>query len=162
MAKDELNNDDKSGIISNSNLLRNPKCISKLKSFSEGCFLPIIDDKISSKKIKKIVLCSGKIFYELLERREKDKIENIAFIRIEQLFPLDKKQIINLVKKYKSNQIFWVQEEPENMGAWRYILSHLKNLNIKLISRKSSPAPASGSSKSFADQQKIIIDSVFK
>ena len=143
-------------------LLRHPKCISKLKSFSDGCFLPIIDDKISSKKIEKIVLCSGKIFYELLERREKDKIENIAFIRIEQLFPLDKKQIINLVKKYESNQIFWVQEEPENMGAWTFILSELRSLKIEVISRPASAATASGSSRRSAAQQMEILDKVFK
>ena len=86
----------------------------------------------------------------------------MRLVRIEQLFPLDIKYINEIVEKYQPKEIIWVQEEPENMGAWRYILSHLKNLNIKLISRKSSPAPASGSSKSFADQQKIIIDSVFK
>ena len=86
----------------------------------------------------------------------------MRLIRIEQLFPLDVKQINEIIEKYQAKEIIWVQEEPENMGAWRYILSYLKNLNIKLVSRKPSPAPASGSSKSFADQQKIIIDSIFK
>ena len=86
----------------------------------------------------------------------------MRLVRIEQLFPLDVKQINEIVEKCQPKEIIWVQEEPENMGAWRYILSNLKNLNIKLVSRKPSPAPASGSSKSFADQQKIIIDSIFK
>ena len=87
---------------------------------------------------------------------------NIELVRIEQLYPFPESELVSYTKEIKCKDFVWVQEEPENMGAWRYILSNLKNLNIKLVSRKPSPAPASGSSKSFADQQKIIIDSIFK
>ena len=114
------------------------------------------------KTTEKLVFCSGKIYYELYKERSKYNDANLRLVRIEQLFPLDVNQINEIVEKYQPKEIIWVQEEPENMGAWRYILSNLKNLNIKLVSRKPSPAPASGSSKSFADQQKIIIDSIFK
>ncbi len=143
-------------------LLRDPLCVSSFEDFSKSSFHEIIDDEIVLKNTEKLVFCSGKIYYELYKERNKYNDSNLRLVRIEQLFPLDIKYINEIVEKYQPKEIIWVQEEPENMGAWRYILSHLKNLNIKLISRKSSPAPASGSSKSFADQQKIIIDSVFK
>jgi len=143
-------------------LLRDPACISSFEDFSDLSFQEIIDDDIILKNTEKLVFCSGKIYYELLRERSKYNEANLRLIRIEQLFPLNIRYINEIVEKYQPKEIIWVQEEPENMGAWRYILSNLKNLNIKLISRKSSPAPASGSSKSFADQQKIIIEKVFK
>ena len=143
-------------------LLRDPLCVSSFDDFSKSIFHEIIDDEIVLKNTEKLVFCSGKIYYELYKERSKYNNANLRLIRIEQLFPLDVKQINEIIEKYQPKEIIWVQEEPENMGAWRYILSHLKNLNIKLVSRKPSPAPASGSSKSFADQQKIIIDSIFK
>ena len=143
-------------------LLRDPLCVSSFDDFSKSGFHEIIDDEIVLKNTEKLVFCSGKIYYELYKERSKYNNANLRLIRIEQLFPLDVKQINEIIEKYQAKEIIWVQEEPENMGAWRYILSHLKNLNIKLVSRKPSPAPASGSSKSFADQQKIIIDSIFK
>jgi 2-oxoglutarate dehydrogenase E1 component len=143
-------------------LLRHPKCVSEIKNFSDGRFQSIIDDTIALETVEKIVFCSGKIFYELLERREKEKIKNIVLIRVEQLFPLDNKGINDIIKKYNANQLFWVQEEPENMGAWGFILSEFRTLDIKLISRPPSAATASGSSKRSAAQQKEIIDKVFK
>ena len=143
-------------------LLRDPLCVSSFDDFSKSSFHEIIDDEIILKNTEKLVFCSGKIYYELYKERSKYNDANLRLVRIEQLFPLDVKQINEIVEKYQPKEIIWVQEEPENMGAWRYILSNLKNLNIKLVSRKPSPAPASGSSKSFADQQKIIIDSIFK
>ena len=143
-------------------LLRDPLCVSSFDDFSKSSFHEIIDDETILKNTEKLVFCSGKIYYELYKERSKYNDANLRLVRIEQLFPLDVKQINEIVEKYQPKEIIWVQEEPENMGAWRYILSNLKNLNIKLVSRKPSPAPASGSSKSFADQQKIIIDSIFK
>ncbi|MAR20923.1 MAG: 2-oxoglutarate dehydrogenase E1 component [Flavobacteriales bacterium] len=143
-------------------LLRDPLCVSSFEDFSKSSFHEIIDDEIVLKNTEKLVFCSGKIYYELYKERSKYNDANLRLVRIEQLFPLDVNQINEIVEKYQPKEIIWVQEEPENMGAWRYILSNLKNLNIKLVSRKPSPAPASGSSKSFADQQKIIIDSIFK
>ena len=143
-------------------LLRDPLCVSSFDDFSKSSFHEIIDDEIILKNTEKLVFCSGKIYYELYKERSKYNNANLRLVRIEQLFPLDVKQINEIVEKCQPKEIIWVQEEPENMGAWRYILSNLKNLDIKLVSRKPSPAPASGSSKSFADQQKIIIDSIFK
>ena len=143
-------------------LLRHPRCVSDIKDFSNGKFQHIIDDFISPSKTDKIVFCTGKIFYELLERRENDKRNDIALIRIEQLFPLDEQGLRDIIKKYNTQKIFWVQEEPKNMGAWTFILSELRDLNIQVISRTASAATASGSSKRSFAQQKEIIDKVFK
>ncbi|CAI8328910.1 MAG: Multifunctional 2-oxoglutarate metabolism enzyme [Cryomorphaceae bacterium] len=143
-------------------LLRHPKCVSSILDLVEGNFEAIIDDSIGSKFVDKLVLCSGKIFYELLERREKEKSENIALVRIEQLFPLDKQKIKELIGKYKAKEVVWVQEEPQNMGAWTFILSELKAFNIDVISRESSAATATGSSKTSTAEQNELINKVFK
>jgi len=143
-------------------LLRHPKCVSNIEEFSNGNFQQIIDDSIAPSQINKIVFCSGKIFYELLERRENEGCKDIALIRVEQLFPLDKQGVRDLLKKYNTQHVIWAQEEPENMGAWTFILSELRSLNIQVISRPASAATASGSSKRSFAQQKEIIDKVFK
>ena len=143
-------------------LLRHPKCISKISDLAKGKFELIIDDKVSTQLIKKLIFCSGKIYYELDAKRKKDKIDNIVIVRIEQLFPLDKVSLIKLIEKYNTNKLLWVQEEPENMGAWGYILSELRAYNIDVIARSPSAATATGSSKISAIEQKEIIDKVFK
>ena len=143
-------------------LLRHPNCKSKILEVANGNFMSIIDDKMSLANPKKLIFCSGKIFYDLVSKREEKKNNNIAIIRIEQLFPLNIEKIIEIIDKYNSKEIYWVQEEPENMGAWSYILSKLYHLNIKLISRNSSAATATGSSKISMKEQKEIIEKVFK
>ncbi len=143
-------------------LLRHPRCISSLSDLTDGKFKGIIDDTIPTKAVEKMVLCSGKIYYELLDKREKGEIENVALIRIEQIFPLDKEYIKKLVVKYNAKEIVWVQEEPQNMGAWTYILSELRIYNIDVIARDASAATATGSSKTSLAEQKELIDKVFK
>ena len=143
-------------------LLRHPSCISDINDFSSGSFQPIIDDIVSPDLIEKLVLCSGKIFYDLLARREKDAVEKVALVRVEQLYPLHKYAIESIIKKYDAKQIVWVQEEPENMGAWTYILSELRDFRIEIISRPPSAATANGSSKKSFNQQHEIIEKVFK
>jgi 2-oxoglutarate dehydrogenase E1 component len=143
-------------------LLRHPKCVSSLSDLADRKFEGIIDDTIPSKSVDKLVLCSGKIYYELLDRREKEKSVNIALIRIEQLFPLDKQGIKELIKKYKAKEIVWVQEEPQNMGAWTFIMSELRTVNIDVIAREASAATATGSSKTSTAEQNELINKVFK
>ena len=143
-------------------LLRHPKCKSSILDLVNGKFQTVIEDTINSKKIDKLVFCSGKIYYELLERRQIKEVKNIAIIRIEQLYPLNKEAIHLIVKKYDYKQIIWVQEEPQNMGAWTYIFNELRELDIQLISRNPSAATASGSSKKSNIQQQEIINKVFK
>ena len=143
-------------------LLRHPKCVSSISDLADGKFETIIDDIISDNKTEKLVFCSGKIYYELLDRRMQEKTKRVALVRIEQLFPLDIEYINKLVDQYNAKEIIWVQEEPENMGAWTFILSQLRHLEIDVISRVCSAATASGSSKRSAEKQKEIIDKVFK
>ena len=149
-------------IFTPKSLLRHPKCVSSIEDLADGKFEGIIDDTIVSKSVDKLVFCCGKIYYELLERREQDTSNNIVIIRIEQLFPLDKEYIKELIEKYNAEELFWVQEEPENMGAWTFILSELRSFGIDVISRESSAATATGSSKTSAVEQKELIEKVFK
>ena len=143
-------------------LLRHPKCVSSISDLSEGNFEGIIDDPIAEKPVDRLVFCSGKIYYELLDRREKETVENIALVRVEQLFPLDKQGIKELIEKYNAKEVIWAQEEPENMGAWTFILTELRAFGIDVIAREASAATATGSSKTSAAEQKELIDKVFK
>ena len=143
-------------------LLRHPKCVSSISDLSEGNFEGIIDDPIAEKTVDRLVFCSGKIYYELLDRREKEAVENIALVRVEQLFPLDKQGIKELIEKYNAKEVIWVQEEPQNMGAWTFIMSELRTVNIDVIAREASAATATGSSKTSTAEQNELINKVFK
>jgi 2-oxoglutarate dehydrogenase E1 component len=145
-------------------LLRHPRCVSSLKDLSKGRFQELIDDATASaSKVEKVVLCTGKIYYDLLEEKENRKAENIALVRLEQLYPLPQKQIDAILKKYsKSKQLIWVQEEPENMGAWSYILRNLRQHNVQVVSRNESGSPATGSSKRHVVEQKKLMKAVFE
>ena len=149
-------------IMTPKSLLRHPKCVSTLNDLSNGTFMDTIDDSnVNQKDIQRIVFCSGKIYYELDEKRKKLKNKNVAIIRVEQLFPLNIEFIDKLFNKYNKSEMFWVQEEPENMGAWSYVLPKLRKYNIQLISRDESAATASGSTKDSQQKQQLIIDKVF-
>ena len=149
-------------IMTPKSLLRHPKCISSLNDLSNGTFMDTIDDSnVNQKDIQRIVFCSGKIYYELDEKRKKIKNKNVAIIRVEQLFPLNIEFIDKLFNKYNKSEMFWVQEEPENMGAWSFVLPKLRKYNIQLISRDESAATASGSTKDSQYKQQLIIDKVF-
>ena len=150
-------------------LLRHPMAVSSLDYFCEGEFHEIIDDSMVRAKIKRLVFCSGKFYYELITEREKLKREDIAFIRIEQLFPLHTEKIQNIINKYKNVEDYiWTQEEPRNMGAWSFMLQrfHLETpigekINLKVISRTYYSVPAAGSSARFKKRQQKVIDGVF-
>ena len=132
-------------------LLRNPLCVSDLSDFERGSFEEVLDDPKAPQDVKRLVFCTGKLFYELMQFREKEKVEGVAFIRIEQLYPLHKEKILTILKKYKNAQTFvWAQEEPANAGAWmsiRYDLESLlsKNSVLEYAGRIESAAPATGS-----------------
>ncbi len=143
-------------------LLRHPQCISPIQDFTTGRFQEIIDDTIEASSVKKLVLCSGKLYYELLQEREENNRNDVAIVRMEQLYPLPTKQINTVIEKYNPEQLIWAQEEPENMGAWSHILRNLRYLPFEVVARTESAATASGSSKRSAKRQKIIIEQVFK
>jgi 2-oxoglutarate dehydrogenase E1 component len=150
-------------VLTPKSLLRHPKCISSIDDLANGSFCNIIDDdNIEKNNVTKLVLCSGKIYYELIEKRTSLKNKNIAIVRIEQIYPLDIPELEKIHLKYNKPDIFWVQEEPENMGAWLFILSELRSLNIQVVCREASAATASGSTKDSSYKQQLIIDQVFK
>lgn len=128
-------------------LLRHPACVNKIQDLTKGSFQDILDDPDSPKKAKQLVFCTGRVFYDLDEERKKQKAGDTAIIRIEQLYPLNKDKIQDLLKQYKGiKRYVWVQEEPKNMGAWSYIHSHLGELiPLEYIGRKCKASPAVGS-----------------
>jgi len=144
-------------------LLRYPSCVSKLKDFSSGGFKELLDDNAAdAKKTTRLVFCSGKIYYDLVERREKEGANDLAIIRIEQLYPFPHKQVKAILKKYdKAKDYMWVQEETENAGAWRYIDHTLRSLNLKYIGREEAASPATGFAKRHANESETIMSSVF-
>ena len=143
-------------------LLRYPKAVSSIKELANGCFSEVIDDHYAdSKKVDTVVLCSGKFYYDLLEKYEKIEAENLAFVRLEQLYPFPESQLLEIIKKYgESAKYVWAQEEPENMGAWSFILRKWQFTPIVCHSRMESGSPASGSSKVHEIRHNAIIDKV--
>ena len=143
-------------------LLRHPKVISTKKDLISGNFLPVIDDDINIKKVKSLVFCSGKFYYDLLDYREKNNINNVALVRLEQLFPLPIDKIKHIVEKYQTDDIVWAQEEPRNMGAWSHLLVHLDIAKtFRVASRRFYGSPASGSAERFQKRHNQVIEYVF-
>ena len=150
-------------VMTPKSLLRHPKVVSPLEDFANGQFQPIIDDETAkADKIEKLVLCSGKIYYELLAKKEELKCKNVALVRFEQLYPIQNDKIAEIFAKYKNRkQLLWVQEEPENMGAWTYILRNFRDTGIQVIAPVASGTPAPGSHKMFERNQNNVINRVF-
>jgi 2-oxoglutarate dehydrogenase E1 component len=143
-------------------LLRHPKCVSKISDLTIGGFKEVIDDTfVTAKSVKKVVLTFGKLYYELLEQQQADNNKEIALVRIEQIYPFPHKQMKALVEKYKGAEWVWAQEEPENMGAWSFMLRIFREVHLKLVSRRESASTATGSAKQSAEEQKEIIAKVF-
>ncbi|MEQ8910378.1 MAG: 2-oxoglutarate dehydrogenase E1 component [Vicingaceae bacterium] len=146
-------------------LLRHPEVVSTTEELAEGKFQEILpDEEVVQKEVKTVVCCSGKLYYELHKKRKKEGVKDIAIVRIEQLYPFPQKQFNKLLKKYKNYEnLLWVQEEPENMGAWRFIKTTTEQAaEWKVISRPASASPASGSSLVFERRQNAILEEVFK
>ena len=146
-------------------LLRHPLAVSKKDDFINGKFEKLIpDNEISPKKAKSLVFCSGKFYYDLIKAREEKNRNDIAIIRIEQLFPLPIDQINDQLKLYsETKDVVWAQEEPKNMGPLSYLLLHFEKVStFRIVSRPFSDSPASGSSKRFEKRHKKVIEAVFK
>ena len=143
--------------------LRHPGSYSSLNEFSTGGFKEIYDDinVADAAVVKKVLLCSGKIYFDLEERRQKEKRNDIAIVRLEQLYPLPQNQMDVLYKKYSKAIWHWVQEEPLNMGAATYLRMNVKNINLHIISRAASAATATGYAKVHAKEQAAIIEKAF-
>ena len=151
-------------IFTPKSLLRHPKATSEIKDFTQGRFIPVIDQKlISAKNVKKVVFCSGKFYYDLLDYQEKNKIDDLALVRLEQLFPLPIKEIQEVLNKYSNAiDLVWAQEEPRNMGAWSHLLLHLEEArSFRVASGRFYGSPASGSSARFKKRHQEVINYVF-
>ncbi len=154
-------------VFSPKSLLRHPLCVSPLEEFTSGGFREVIDDvNVKTAKVKRVVFCSGKIYYDLLEAQKNNQSEDVALVRVEQLYPTPVAQMEAVYKKYTNAQdVVWVQEEPENMGAWPYLLRRLRKTglsDIDVISRKESSSTATGYAKQHATQQAYIISTTFE
>jgi 2-oxoglutarate dehydrogenase E1 component len=155
-------------VMTPKSLLRSPKVASNLDELDSGSFQRIIPDGLpDSDAVRRVLLCSGKIYYELLERRESLGREDVAIVRIEQLYPLPSSLLQNTFAPYRDGtSAFWVQEEPENMGAWRYVRARFGNtmlgrLPLYGVTRPESASPATGSASSHRLEQEHLIDRAF-
>ena len=170
-------------VMTPKSLLRHKRCISKISEFvSKSSFHRVLEDDAYNKekklislkkenKIKKVVMCSGKIYYDLIEEREKTKNDDIVFVRLEQLYPFPAKTLAKVLKKYKKAKFIWCQEEPKNMGAWNTVRNYIertleminfKDINIKFVGRSASSTTATGNANKHLAQQKEILEKIFK
>lgn len=153
-------------VFSPKSLLRHPLCVSPLADFTDGKFKEVIDDtNVKPANVKRVVFCSGKIYYDLLETQKTNEKGDVALVRLEQLYPTPVDQMEAVFKRYKNAQdMVWVQEEPENMGAWPYLLRRLRKTSFSqmdVISRDESSSTATGHAKLHANQQASIISRTF-
>ena len=146
-------------------LLRHPMVTSNVKDFTEGKFKRVISDNLKEiNKIKTLIFCSGKFYFDILTERNKIKRYDTAIIRVEQIFPLPAEDLNREIKKYKNaKDLVWAQEEPKNMGAWSYLLLHYdKAKHFRVASRPFSDSPASGSTARFNKRHKKVLIEIFK
>ena len=170
-------------VMTPKSLLRHKKCISNIVEFtSKSSFHRILEDDAYKKenkliklkkdnKIKKVVMCSGKIYYDLIEAREKTNNSEIVFVRVEQLYPFPAKTLANVLKRYNKAKFIWCQEEPKNMGAWNTVKNYIErtleiinfqDINVKYVGRKASSSTATGNANKHLAQQKEILEKVLK
>jgi 2-oxoglutarate dehydrogenase E1 component len=141
-------------------LLRSPRAASRFAELTGGEFHQVLEDGLNPAPVRRIVFCTGKVYYDLLAEREAKKIEDVALVRIEQLYPFPSGEITELLARYKPDvELIWAQEEPRNMGAWRFMGGRFRFLNrqIGYVGRSSSASPATGSSKRHAAEQARVV-----
>ena len=157
-------------ILTPKSLLRNKDASSPLTDLSDGSFRPIIgevDLKINAASVKRVLACSGKVYYDLVNARRERKADNVAIIRVEQLYPFAHKTFEAELRKYpKATEIVWVQDEPQNQGPWYYVQHHLyENMSdgqkMGYAGRPPSASPAVGYLAKHQEQQKALIEAAF-
>jgi 2-oxoglutarate dehydrogenase E1 component len=148
-------------------LLRHPEAVSTLSQFAEGSFQRVIPDDLADPgKVKRILLCSGKVYYDLAAERRRRKLDDIAIVRLEQLYPLSGALSRALAPYREGTPVMWVQEEPRNMGPWYFLNARREEMfgarhPLALVSRPESASPATGSSAAHQLEQKMLIDQAF-
>ncbi|HYZ89753.1 MAG TPA: 2-oxoglutarate dehydrogenase E1 component [Myxococcales bacterium] len=150
-------------IMTPKSLLRHKHAVSTLEDLAKGEFQRIIPDQsVNGRKVKRVLLCSGKVYYDLLAAREQKGREDVALVRVEQLYPLDPAELTRSLEIYpESAKLVWVQEEPFNMGAWYYLRSRYTLRRISCVSRAESASPATGSAAAHRVEQQLLVDQAF-
>ena len=155
-------------VMSPKSLLRHSKVTSNWEELESGEFRRVIpDEAVASQNVKRVLLCSGKIYYELEKHRSEQKRDDIAIIRIEQLYPVPKQALEAALQPYQDGTpVFWVQEEPENMGAWRFLRNYFNDKLFERfplwgVYRQSAASPATGSKSSHEMEQKQLLATAF-
>jgi len=153
-------------VMTPKSLLRHPKAVSQLEDLGPGTFRRIIPDDLDPAGIERILLCSGKVYYDLLAKREEEERDDVALIRIEQLYPLHDAEVQKVLEPYGADvPAFWVQEEPENMGAWRTLRvrwgSEIAGHPFSGVTRPASASPATGSSSTHKLEQAELLREAF-
>lgn len=149
-------------IFTPKSLLRHPECISSIEDLTNGSFQEIIDDSsVKASEVKRVLMCTGKVYYDLKAKQVKDKRKDVAIVRLEQLYPMPEEQSWKLIEKYKNAEKVWVQEEPKNMGAFTFLRRYAQFDDFKLIARKSSASPATGYASVHAQEQAKIVNGAF-
>jgi 2-oxoglutarate dehydrogenase E1 component len=154
-------------VMTPKSLLRHPRAVSTLKECAGGKFERLLIDALPAKNVRRVLLCTGKIYYELLQQRETVKREDVAILRLEQLYPFPETALRTALAQYPDGtQTLWVQEEPENMGAWRFLRARFgESLFGKYpfggIRRPPSPSPATGSARIHKKDQKYLVAQAF-
>ena len=147
-------------------MLRLRGATSDVHEFTQGTFRPVIDDASMANPAQatRVVLCSGKIYYDLLQERDKRGAENVALVRVEQFYPLPHEELRQVLSRYGQAEMLWVQEEPENQGAWPFIAMEARSGRVaplRVVSRQASASPATGSSKRSQEELRLILDRTF-
>ena len=158
-------------IMTPKSLLRNKLCVSSLSDMAPGTsfkrVIPNTNGCASGSRVKRVILCSGKVYYDLFEERRTRDIKNIALVRLEQIYPFPSISLRAELQKYPGAEVVWCQEEPQNMGAWTFVDRRIEALLSELggevarpryIGRGEAASPATGSSKVHYDQQKQLVD----
>jgi 2-oxoglutarate dehydrogenase complex dehydrogenase (E1) component-like enzyme len=155
-------------VITPKSLLRLPDAASPVDQFTNGGFLPVIgDNSIEATKVGRVLLCSGKVIYDLLAARQRPEGSNTAILRLEQFYPFPKNLLIKELSRFpNANDIRWVQEEPQNMGGWSFIESRLLRMlggarTLRYVGRPASASPATGSHTIHQMEQQRLVQNAF-
>jgi 2-oxoglutarate dehydrogenase E1 component len=151
-------------------ILRHPKAVSTLNELTSGSFQEVLGDtsEIAPSDVKRVLLCSGKIYYDLQHAREERKKKDIAIVRVEQMYPFPQSQLQNILNQYgPATEIYWVQEEPRNMGPWRFMQENIQGMLdgskrvLRYAGRPESASPAAGTTKRHEQEQRDIVEDSF-
>jgi 2-oxoglutarate dehydrogenase complex dehydrogenase (E1) component-like enzyme len=146
-------------------LLRLKAAVSELDEFTEGTFRPVLPDSGAGENVRRVLLCSGKVYYDLAAEREKGGHRDVAVLRVEQLYPLPAEALKAELDRYPEAEVVWVQEEPANQGGWPFVAlnlpEHLGGRPLLRASRRASASPAVGSHSVHEQQQREIVATAF-